>query len=346
MEATDTTAEGGRAERSGGEKGGLERAHAVAEKLRERLSAAVRGRDDVIELVLTALFADGHVLLEDYPGSGKTTLARALGGAIRDEAEVQGIAGFRRIQFTPDLLPSDITGTNVFEVEGSKFVFRRGPIFAHVVLADEINRTSPKVQAAMLEAMAEKQVTVDNETHKLDELFFVIATQNPLDLAGTYPLPTPQLDRFLFKIRMDHIARDAELEVLAAYPKPHLELAEAMPGVTRRELIEARRTLRADVALDPAFRESLVDLARSLRDDKRVLQGASTRSLVLMMPALQARALVCGRDYVTPRDLEVLAPHVFTHRLECAPGVEDAAAVVREHAQSEVEKLARKSLRA
>jgi MoxR-like ATPase len=305
----------------------------------------VRGRDDVIDLVVTALLADGHVLLEDYPGSGKTTLARALGSAIQGEEGVTGIAPFRRIQFTPDLLPSDITGTNVFDVERSTFVFRRGPIFAHVVLADEINRTSPKVQAAMLEAMAEKQVTVDNETHALDALFFVIATQNPLDLAGTYPLPTPQLDRFLFKIRMRHIARDAELEVLAAYPPPHLELAAELPGVSRGEVLAARRALREEVALDPLFREALVDLARGLRDDKRVLQGASTRSLVLLMPALQAHALVQGRDYVTPRDLEVLAPYVFTHRLECAPGVEDAEAVVREHAADQVERLARRSLR-
>ncbi len=320
----------------------LERASDVANRLRARLSAAVKGRDDVIELLLVALFADGHVLLEDYPGSGKTTLARALGSAISESAgSLRTVNAFRRIQFTPDLLPSDITGTNVMQLETSSFVFRRGPIFAHVVLADEINRTSPKVQAAMLEAMAEKQVTVDDETHKLDELFFVIATQNPLDLAGTYPLPTPQLDRFLFKISMKHIARDAELQVLAAYPRPHLELAEEKPGVTRDEVLDARRALRETVSLDPRFRESLVDLARSLRADKRVLQGASTRSLVLLLPALQARALLAGRDFVSPRDLEVLAPFVFGHRLEVAPGIDDVAAIVREHTAREVEKLSR-----
>lgn len=320
----------------------LERAKTVAHRLKARLSAAIRGRDDVIELVLTALLADGHVLLEDYPGSGKTTLARALGGAVSGGGSE--IASFRRIQFTPDLLPSDITGTNVFEPESSRFVFRRGPIFAHVVLADEINRTSPKVQAAMLEAMAEKQVTVDNETHALDHLFFVIATQNPLDLAGTYPLPTPQLDRFLFKIRMEHIAREAELEVLAAYPRPHLSLAADMPGVTRDELIAAREAIRSTIRIDVAFQSALVDLARGLRGDKRVLQGASTRSLVLLLPALQAHALVTGRDYVSPRDLEVLAPYVFGHRIEVAPGVDDVMSIVREHAGIEIEKLARKSL--
>jgi MoxR-like ATPase len=192
--------------------------------------------------------------------------------------------------------------------------------------------------------MAETQVTIDNETHALDALFFVIATQNPLDLAGTYPLPTPQLDRFLFKIRMEHIARDAELEVLAAYPKPHLALAADLPGVTRDEVIAARDAIRSTVRIDVAFQSALVDLARGLRADKRVLQGASTRSLVLLLPALQAHALVSGRDYVSPRDLEVLAPYVFGHRLECAPGVDDVMAVVSEHTAIEIERLARKSL--
>jgi len=320
----------------------LEQASDVANRLRARLSAAVKGRDDVIELLLVALFADGHVLLEDYPGSGKTTLARALGSAISESAgSLRTVNAFRRIQFTPDLLPSDITGTNVMQLETSSFVFRRGPIFAHVVLADEINRTSPKVQAAMLEAMAEKQVTVDDETHKLDALFFVIATQNPLDLAGTYPLPTPQLDRFLFKVSMKHITRDAELEVLAAYPKPHLDLAEEKPGVTRDEVLGARTALRESVSLDPRFREALVDLARSLRADKRVLQGASTRSLVLLLPALQARALLAGGAVVSPAALEVLGPFAFGHRFGVPPAIDDVPAIVREHTAREVEKLSR-----
>ena len=318
---------------------------ALAERLMARLRAAVRGRDEVIELIVIALLADGHVLLEDYPGSGKTTLARALGEAIADDSSVAGIAAFRRIQFTPDLLPSDITGTSVFEVARSAFELRRGPIFAHVLLADEINRTSPKVQAALLEGMAEKQVTIDDRTHALDELFFVIATQNPLDVAGTYPLPTPQLDRFLFKIAMTHIARAAEIEVLSAYPAPGLGSAAALAGVSRSEVVAARRALRTGVAIAPIVRESLVDLARALRADRRVLQGASTRSLVLMLPALQARAVVHGRDFVGPEDVEALAPYVFTHRLECAPGVDDVAAVVREHTAVIVERLARASLR-
>lgn len=319
-------------------------AREVAERLGARLKAAVRGRDEVVELILIALLADGHVLLEDYPGSGKTTLARALGSAL-EERGTPGISAFRRIQFTPDLLPSDITGTNIFDVETSRFAFRRGPVFAHIVLADEINRTSPKVQAAMLEAMAEKQVTVDNQSHPLDELFFVIATQNPLDLAGTYPLPTPQLDRFLFKIEMKHIDRAAELEVLDQYPRPSLDVAQDYPGVTRDEVLAARRQTRGAVHVASVVKEALVDLARLLRRDTRVLQGASTRALVLMLPALQARAVIRGRDFVSPEDVEALAPYVFKHRLECAPGVEDVDALIAEATAVEVEKLARASLR-
>jgi len=326
----------------------LSTAHGVATKLGDRLRAAILGRDDVIELVLIALLSDGHVLLEDYPGSGKTTLARALGEAIADpgnSSAQSSIASFRRIQFTPDLLPSDITGTNVFDVGTSQFVFRRGPIFAHIVLADEINRTSPKVQAAMLEAMAEKQVTVDNATYPLDSLFFVIATQNPLDLAGTYPLSTPQLDRFLFKIRMKHIERQAELNVLDGYPKPRLEAAAERSGVTRAEVVLARGVVRSQVFVAPAIKEALVDLARALRADGRVLQGASTRSLLLMLPALQSRAILHGRDYVGPEDVEALSRYVFEHRIECAPGIDDAAAVIRECSVPILERLARHSMK-
>src|SRR5436190_1626474 len=199
----------------------LTQAHQVVTRLRERLRAAVKGRDDVIDLVLVALLADGHVLLEDYPGSGKTLLAKTLGDSIvGDLADGEPVPedtlpSFRRVQFTPDLLPSDVTGVTVFDATTALFQFRRGPVFAYVVLADEINRTSPKVQSALLEAMAEKQVTVDNTTHRLGDLFFVLATQNPLDLAGTYPLPRAQLDRFLFKIKMAHLSRAHQLEVMS-----------------------------------------------------------------------------------------------------------------------------------
>lgn len=195
----------------------LHSARDVLGRLKGRLTHAVRGRDDVTDLLLVALMADGHVLLEDFPGSGKTTLAKALGESILPAQGESTLHSFRRVQFTPDLLPSDITGVSIFEPKSAQFHFQPGPLFAYVVLADEINRTSPKVQAAMLESMAEKQVTADNVTYPLDDLFFVIATQNPRDQVGTYPLPVAQLDRFLFKIVMVHIDRESELEVLTSY---------------------------------------------------------------------------------------------------------------------------------
>ncbi len=326
----------------------LERALGVVARLRSRVQAQILGRDEVVDLVLVALLADGHVLLEDYPGSGKTTLAKTLGLSIVDDQDDVGeadIVPFRRIQFTPDLLPSDVTGVSVFDASTSRFYFRHGPLFAHVVLADEINRTSPKVQAAMLEAMAEKQVTVDNVTHALDPLFFVIATQNPLDLAGTYPLPAPQLDRFLFKIRMDHIDRDAELAVLDTYRTRRDQDRPDLPRVSRDEVLDARRAVEEEVAIDDAIKACLVDVSRNLRSEERVLQGNSTRSLVLMLPALQAMAAVRGRDYVTSDDVEALAPRVLGHRVELAPGVTGFDEVLAEAMAGPLEALARKTLR-
>jgi MoxR-like ATPase len=314
-------------------------------RLRARMQAQVKGRDEVIDLVLVALLSDSHVLLEDYPGSGKTTLAKALGTSMVDDAPNPRIAPFRRIQFTPDLLPSDVTGVSVFDAATNDFHFRYGPVFAHVVLADEINRTSPKVQSALLEAMAEKQVTVDNQTHPLDALFFVIATQNPLDLAGTYPLPVAQLDRFLFKIRMVHIDRSAELEVLRTYRERRDTARSDLPKVTRREVLDARRAIDEQVALGDEVKECLVDVAANLRGDERVLQGNSTRSLVLMLPALQARAALHGRDFVSSEDIDALAPHVLRHRIELAPGVTDLATVLRECMAEPLERLSRTTLR-
>lgn len=317
----------------------------VIRRLQARLKRAVKGRDEVIDLVLIALMADGHVLLEDYPGSGKTTLAKTLGDSILDDLADDDIPSFRRIQFTPDLLPSDISGVSVFDVDSASFHFRRGPIFAYVVLGDEINRTSPKVQSAMLEAMAEKQVTVDNVSYPLNDLFFVIATQNPLDLAGTFPLPVAQLDRFLFKIRMDYIARDAEIDVVNSRIAGVDTREEELPKVNRGEVVEARKAMEENVKVSPHVSTCLVDIARSIRANPKVMQGISTRSLVLMVPALKAAALMRGRDYVTDDDVKWLAPYVFSHRLSLAPGVLDAQAVVKECSKEAVEALSRTTLK-
>jgi len=324
----------------------LQGAFAVYQRLHQRLAGAVRGRDDVIDVLLIALLADGHVLLEDYPGSGKTTLAKALGDSIIDDRPTEDeIVAFRRIQFTPDMLPSDVTGSIVFDPNTAQFSFRPGPIFAHIVLADEINRTSPKVQSAMLEAMGEKQVTVDNKTRRLDDLFFVVATQNPLDLVGTYPLPAAQLDRFLFKVRMRHIDRKSELDVLTNARAIKAGVGDSLPRVSRTEILRARAAIEAGIFLAPEIRECLVDIASATRTTEHVLQGLSTRALVLLLPALQARALMRRREHVLAEDIEALAPYAFAHRLETAPGVDDVLALVRGCLQGPMERLARLTLR-
>lgn len=316
----------------------------MIEVLRARCRSAVQGRDETIDLILVALLGDGHVLLEDYPGSGKTTLAKSLGESfVASDLGAGVLPVFRRVQFTPDLLPSDVIGVTVFEPETSTFSFRQGPVFTHVFLADEINRTSPKVQAALLEAMGEKQVTVDDETYPLGDLFFVIATQNPLDLVGTYPLPLAQLDRFLFKIRMTHLERDAELEVLSRWNR-YAEPQE-LPMVAAADIVAARILIHHGVRVDRSLHVALVDIARAVRSDQRVLQGLSTRSLVWALPALQARAVMRGRDHVTSDDLASLLDPLFTHRIEVAPGVEDVSAVVAECAADALERLSRGTMR-
>ena len=318
----------------------------TSQKLRSTLSRVIRGRDDTIALVICALFADGHVLLEDYPGSGKTTLSKTLGRLIESDENNQvaeHILPFRRVQFTPDMLPGDVLGVNVFEPKTGTFRFVHGPVFAHVVLADEINRTGPKVQAAFLECMAEKQVTIDNVTHPLDKLFFVLGTQNPLDIAGTYPLPLVQLDRFLLKIPMSYVDKKTEVNIL----ENHLEIAEqsiSIAPVCRRHDILMAREAAQRINVSTNLREAIVNIVHATRSTPLVQFGASTRAALMLQSAMRSWALVHGRDFATEDDLKMIAPYVLLHRLRFHGGAGNPREALNELMAPHIEQLVRKGL--
>ncbi len=308
------------------------------------LETIIRGRSDTVRLLVTGLIAGGHVLIEDYPGSGKTTLAKSLGRIIdcsKSDSLNKNILPFRRIQFTPDLLPSDVLGVNIFDPKSSTFHFQHGPVFAHIVLADEINRTGPKVQAAFLECMAERQVTIDNVTYPLDELFFVIGTQNPLDLAGTYPLPLVQLDRFLLKVPMKYVSADKELEILQDSDKINSE-ANQVKAVVSREQVLAAREASSQIKIHPKVLETIVEIVQATRKSPVLQFGASTRAAIMLKKCLLAWALTEGRDYVTADDLKTLAPFVLKHRLKFHPGAGDSEQAFEDLIRPHIESLIRK----
>lgn len=317
-------------------------------RLRGSLERIIRGRTDTIKLVLTGLVAGGHVLIEDYPGSGKTTLAKTLGLSIdcsaNNGSHNAGILAFRRIQFTPDLLPSDVLGVNVFDPKSGSFHFQHGPIFAHVVLADEINRTGPKVQAAFLECMAERQVTIDNVTYPLDDLFFVMGTQNPLDLAGTYPLPLVQLDRFLLRVPMRYVGHQTELEILRDVEEIGDAVKNVKPVVSREQILRARAAA-SQVRVSEQMLETIVAIVQSTRSNPLLQFGASTRAAIMLKRALGAWALNEGRDYATEDDLKFLAPFVLQHRLRFHPGAGDSREAFNELIRPHMENLITKSFR-
>lgn len=297
--------------------------------------------------MLTGLIGNGHVLLEDYPGSGKTTLAKTLGHLIDCSAGSRGekhILPFRRIQFTPDLLPSDVLGVNVFDPKSSTFYFRHGPIFAHVVLADEVNRTGPKVQAAFLECMAERQVTIDNETYPLDELFFVIGTQNPLDLAGTYPLPLVQLDRFLLKIPMKYVDATTELEILQSVDEIASNVKNVTPVVSREQVLRAREAVHHVHIATPVL-EAIVAIVQASRSNPVLQFGASTRAAIMLKQSLGAWALTEKRDYVTEDDLKKILPFVLMHRLRFHPGAGNPQDAFDELVKPHLEQLISRGVR-
>ncbi|MDQ0178215.1 AAA family ATPase [Bacillus chungangensis] len=267
------------------------------------------GKREVAELSLVALLAGGHVLLEDVPGVGKTMMVRALAKSLN--------ADFKRIQFTPDLLPSDVIGVSVYNPKEMEFQFRPGPIMGNIILADEINRTSPKTQSALLEGMEEASVTIDGKTRKLESPFFVMATQNPIEYEGTYPLPEAQLDRFLLKMKMGYPDPYEEVEVLTRIQKK-TPIDELLPVLTLEEMQKLQKQVR-DVFVEESLKHYIVELANKTRQHPKVYLGVSPRGSIALMKAVQAYAFLYGRDYVLPDDVQYLAPFVFSHRLILKP---------------------------
>ncbi len=275
------------------------------ERLRTNIERVIVGKGPVIELALTALLCNGHVLLEDVPGSGKTTLAKAIAGSLG--------CSFKRIQFTPDLMPSDIVGLNYFNQKASDFELRPGPIFAQVVLADEVNRATPRTQAALLEAMQENQVTIEGSTMPLPLPFLVLATQNPIELEGTFPLPEAQLDRFLLRLRIGYPSAQEEVELVERFNTGD-PLAELNPVLDPEELQQMQRAV-PDVQMETSVLEYLTGIVRATREHTGLELGASPRATLALHRAAQALAAQRGREYVTPDDIKYLAPCVLGHRL-------------------------------
>ncbi|WP_071396388.1 AAA family ATPase [Bacillus tuaregi] len=277
----------------------------IVERILYNIEKVMIGKRNVAELSLVALLAEGHVLLEDVPGVGKTMMVRALAKSVG--------ANFKRIQFTPDLLPSDVTGVSIYNPKEMEFQFIPGPLMANIILADEINRTSPKTQSALLEAMEEASITIDGVTHRLEKPFFVMATQNPTDYEGTYPLPEAQLDRFLLKMRMGYPDQDEEIEVLnRVQQKPPIE--DIKPVIGLQELRELQNQIKR-VHVDETMKRYIVEIANQTRNHDRVYMGVSPRGSIALMKAAQVYAFMYGRDYVIPDDIQYLVSAVFTHRI-------------------------------
>jgi MoxR-like ATPase len=282
----------------------------LATAVADAVEQAIIGKREAVELVLFALLADGHVLIEDLPGLGKTLLARSF-------AQVCAM-DFARIQFTPDLIPSDITGASIYDRSSGSFTFERGPIFTNILLADEINRAPGKTQAALLEAMEERQVTLENTTRQLESPFLVLATQNPIEYEGTYPLPEAQLDRFLVRITIGYPSEDAERDILLERSRRRSERIELEP-VCDRQTLRAMQAAIEEVHVAPALAEYAVAIARATRDSPQLAVGASPRGSLALMKLARARAAYLGRDFVTPDDIKAMSIPALAHRLTLAP---------------------------
>lgn len=282
-----------------------QKAKMFSDKVTENIGKVIVGKEEVIKLILTAMVAEGHILLEDVPGTGKTKLAKALARSINGD--------YARIQFTPDLLPADITGLNVYNRQTNEFVLRKGPIFTNILLADEINRATPRTQAGLLECMEEKQVTIDGETYGMAREFFVIATQNPVETAGTFPLPEAQMDRFMMKLSMGALGRAQELEVLARYMEA--DPLDTLNSVVTLEDLQAAREEAAKVYVHKCIQEYIVDLVAETRVGSSVVMGVSPRGSLALMKCAKAYAALSGREYCVPDDVKAVAPFVLSHRI-------------------------------
>ena len=278
----------------------------IVSQLEASVKAVMLGQEETVRRVISTMIAGGHVLLEDVPGTGKTTLAKAIAASI-------GGSNFQRIQFTPDLLPSDILGVSVLDSRNASFEFRQGPIFSDILLVDEVNRASPRTQSALLEAMAEKQVTIEGNHYDLGDLFFVIATQNPVELRGTYPLPEAQMDRFAYQASLGYVSVDQEMKILNAQEQAH-PLSRVEEVVTRDDLLMVKKAV-TEVSITPALQEYLVRLVAATRGRAGVKLAASPRASLNLLRISQALSLLEGRDFVLPETIQSLAPGVIGHRL-------------------------------
>ncbi len=281
----------------------------AARRILENIQKVIVGKDDVIQLLLVSVLCEGHVLLEDVPGTGKTTLARALAASLG--------CTYRRIQFTPDLLPSDVTGLSWFNQKAQEFEFRPGPIMSQIVLADEINRATPRTQSALLEAMQERQVTADGVTRPLARPFMVLATQNPIELEGTFPLPEAQIDRFLLRVNIGYPTQTEENAILERF-KVEDPLLDLQPVTTPAEILSLQAQ-RRQVRVEESVRDYIVRIARATRQNSDVQLGASPRATMALYSAAQAWAAIQGREYVLPDDIKQVAPVVLRHRMMISP---------------------------